>query len=248
MALRNALENVATEAKQDAGNASLASILATLSSDPSTETTLVAVLTELQQKLEPADLAALATAAKQDTLKAAVDAVTAKLTSDPATQTTLAAVLTKLTTTAAAPLSTRISDGSSYIGSTAQRLHIDDGGSSVSVDDNGGSLTVDGTVSVSSATPAATTPGNIRKTVTTAGTAVALNGSTLRIRRGVVCALATNTGVVVTGGSTVIAAVGTRNSPYLNAGDTIELGSVDLSATYIDSTVNGEGVTVYYEA
>lgn len=93
-----------------------------------------------------------------------------------------------------------------------------------------------------------TAAGNIRKTVTTAGTRVALSTSTLRVRRAVVCALATNTGIVVVGGSSVVAAVGTRNSPFLNAGDTIELGPVDLAATYIDSTVNGEGVTVYYEA
>lgn len=92
------------------------------------------------------------------------------------------------------------------------------------------------------------TPGNIRKTVTTAGTAVKLNSSSLPVRRAVVCALATNTGQVVVGGAGVIAAVGTRNSPYLNAGDTLELGAVDLTNVYIDSTVNSEGVTVYYEA
>lgn len=91
-------------------------------------------------------------------------------------------------------------------------------------------------------------PGNVRKTVTTAGTAEKLSATALPIRRAVVCALSTNTGVVVVGGSGVIAAAGTRNSPYLNAGDTIELGSVDLSAVYVDSTVNGEGVAVYYEA
>lgn len=60
--------------------------------------------------------------------------------------------------TAASPHSARLSDGSAYIGSTAQRLHVDDGGSSLTVDgtvtanagtgpfpvsDNGGSLTVD---------------------------------------------------------------------------------------------------------
>jgi hypothetical protein len=91
-------------------------------------------------------------------------------------------------------------------------------------------------------------PGNIRKTVATAGTAVPLNGSALRVKRAVVCALSTNTGVVVVGGSGVIASLSTRNGPYLNAGDSLELGPVDLGATYIDSTVNAEGVTVYHEA
>src|SRR4051794_10629076 len=51
--------------------------------------------------------------------------------------------------TASSPHSARLTDGTTYIGATAQRLHVDDGGSSLSVDDNGGSLTVDGAVSVS---------------------------------------------------------------------------------------------------
>lgn len=57
-----------------------------------------------------------------------------------------------------APLPVRISDGSEGLGVTSKRLHVDDGGSSLSVDDNGStlsvddggnSLTVDGSVSVS---------------------------------------------------------------------------------------------------
>ncbi len=55
-----------------------------------------------------------------------------------------------VTAALSSPAGVRLSDGASAIGSTAQRLWIDDGGSSVSVDDNGGSLTVDGTVGVSS--------------------------------------------------------------------------------------------------
>lgn len=97
-------------------------------------------------------------------------------------------------------------------------------------------------------TSTASTPGNIRKVTVTAGTRVPLSASSLRVRRAVVCALATNTGVVVPGGSGVVAAVGTRNSPYLNAGDTFDLGAVDLAAVYLDSTANAEGVTVYYES
>jgi hypothetical protein len=50
------------------------------------------------------------------------------------------------------PVGVRLSDGSSAIGTTAQRLHVDDGGGSLSVDDNGGSLTVD----VGTALPAGT--------------------------------------------------------------------------------------------
>lgn len=55
-----------------------------------------------------------------------------------------------------APLSTpvgvRLSDGTSAIGSTAQRIWVDDGGSTLSVDDGAGSLTVDGTVSLGAGT------------------------------------------------------------------------------------------------
>lgn len=91
-------------------------------------------------------------------------------------------------------------------------------------------------------------PGVLRKTVATAGTAVKLSATSQPVKRAVVCALSTNTGVVVVGDSNVLALLASRNSPYLNAGDTLELGAVDLISVYIDSTVNGEGVTVYYEA
>jgi hypothetical protein len=49
----------------------------------------------------------------------------------------------------ATPVGVRLSDGSEPIGTTAKRLHVDDGGTTLSVDDGAGSLTVDGTVAVS---------------------------------------------------------------------------------------------------
>lgn len=62
--------------------------------------TLVAILAELGQKLEPADVAALSTAAKQDAAKAVLDSILASVdgleSKDFATQTTLAAVLAEL--------------------------------------------------------------------------------------------------------------------------------------------------------
>jgi hypothetical protein len=91
-------------------------------------------------------------------------------------------------------------------------------------------------------------PGNLRKTVAAAGTAEKLSATSKPVKRAVVCALSTNTGQVVVGDSSVVAALGTRNSPYLGAGDSLELFNVDLISVYLDSTVNGEGVTVYYEA
>lgn len=78
--------------------ASLASILAKLSSDPATQTTLAAVLAKLSS--DPATqttlAAVLAKLSNDPATQTTLAAVLAKLSSDPATQTTLAAVLTKL--------------------------------------------------------------------------------------------------------------------------------------------------------
>jgi DUF4097 and DUF4098 domain-containing protein YvlB len=62
------------------------------------------------------------------------------------------------------PVAVRLSDGTTGIGSTAQRLHVDDGGASLSVDDNGGSLTVDGTVAVSNFPASGLTNTELRAT------------------------------------------------------------------------------------
>lgn len=91
-------------------------------------------------------------------------------------------------------------------------------------------------------------PGNLRKVTVTAGTRVALSATSLPVKRALACAISSNTGVVVVGGSGVLAVLATRNSPFLNAGDTQDLGAVDLANVYLDSTVDAEGVTVYYES
>jgi hypothetical protein len=71
--------------------------------DAAVAAALASILTELGQKLEPADLSALASATKQDAAKAVLDAIAASVdglesnTAGLATQTTLAAVLAKLT-------------------------------------------------------------------------------------------------------------------------------------------------------
>lgn len=114
-AWRDMFEGLAIESKQDEMIALLDSIDTTMTAgDPATQTTLAAVLTELQQKLEPADLATLSTAAKQDAAKVVLDGILAAIdglegntdeieakldainAQDFATQTTLAAVLTEL--------------------------------------------------------------------------------------------------------------------------------------------------------
>lgn len=86
---------------------------------------------------------------------------------------------------------------------------------------------------------------NNRKVVTTAGTAVAL-AATTACKRVTITAETDNTGVIVVGGSGVVAALATRQGVPLNAGDTYELDITDLASVYIDSTVNGDGVTFTY--
>jgi predicted phosphodiesterase len=89
------------------------------------------------------------------------------------------------------------------------------------------------------------TIGDNRKVVTTAGTAVALASSTA-IKRVYIQAETDNTGVIVVGASTVVASLSTRRGIALNAGDTLTLDIDNLADIYIDSTVNGDGVTFTY--
>lgn len=90
-----------------------------------------------------------------------------------------------------------------------------------------------------------------KKTVTTAGTRTALTSSTLQVYEVVVKALASNTGTIYIGDSTVASS----NGYELSAGASFSIpltmipktGSVvDLNWIYIDASVNGEGVCVAY--
>lgn len=92
----------------------------------------------------------------------------------------------------------------------------------------------------------ATTLADQRQTVTTAGTRVQLTSSVIRARQVDITALHTNTGIITVGSSTVVAAAGTRRGTPLNPGDTYTGYNVDLSQVYLDSTVNGEGVSYSY--
>lgn len=88
------------------------------------------------------------------------------------------------------------------------------------------------------------TVGDGRLTVTTAGTAEQFpTRDCLRVD---ITALDTNTGVVVIGGSTVIAASGTRRGTPLVAGQPYSIVVDNLDRLYMDSTVSGEGVTYTY--
>lgn len=90
------------------------------------------------------------------------------------------------------------------------------------------------------------TPSDGSKNVTTAGTPVALVASSTPIKRVDIVAKYTNTDVVVVGASTVVAAAGTRRGVPLMPGGSYTTYVSDLASLFIDSVVNGEGVTFMY--
>lgn len=89
-----------------------------------------------------------------------------------------------------------------------------------------------------------------QKVVTTAGTRVKLTAASTKIRKVKIKALKANTKAIFLGSVTVTAA----NGYQLNAGDEIEIldlfwrdgDIIDLTSLYIDSEINGEGVSVVY--
>ena len=87
---------------------------------------------------------------------------------------------------------------------------------------------------------------NNRKIVTTAGTRVALVASSTRANWVIITAETDNTGIIVVGGSGVIAALATRQGTPLGVGDSVALLIDDLVDVYIDTTVDGDGVTFTY--
>ena len=87
--------------------------------------------------------------------------------------------------------------------------------------------------------------GDGRKVVTAAGTAEALAASTACEKVDIQAEL-DNAGVIVVGGSTVVASAATRRGIALRAGDTYCMEVDNLADVYIDSEVNGEGVTFTY--
>lgn len=77
-----------------------------------------------------------------------------------------------------------------------------------------------------------------QKTVTTAGTAVAI-GSSTTLRSITIKALPTNTGYIYVGGS----GVDSSNGFVLGANESVSLDFDQLADVYIDSDNNGEGVS-----
>lgn len=82
-----------------------------------------------------------------------------------------------------------------------------------------------------------------RKTVSSAGTRVQLTTSPTAVTRVVLEALRTNSGIVVVGGSNVVAAQGTRQGISLASGDTVTMHVNDLSDIYVDAVTNDDGVS-----
>jgi hypothetical protein len=132
------------------------------------------------------------------------------------------------------PVGVRLSDGASAIGSTAQRLWVDDGGSS---------LTVDGQVTPTTAGDVATALAVGRKTVTTAGTPVAISSASLTCKWVQVTALKTNTGQVNVGGTGVSAVLGSSTGDPLNAGESVTYPVDNANKVFVDARVAGEGVS-----
>lgn len=86
-----------------------------------------------------------------------------------------------------------------------------------------------------------------RKVVTTAGTAVALAATSTRCENITITAESDNTGYIAVGDANVVAAEGSQQGVILSPLGSITVKVGDLAKIYIDSTVNGEGVTFAYE-
>jgi len=80
-----------------------------------------------------------------------------------------------------------------------------------------------------------------------AGTAIVLTTSSISCKRIHIMGRTQNTDYVVVGSSTVVAAEETRRGIPLSAGQSITMQIDNVQKVYIDSIVNGEGVTFLYE-
>ena len=86
-----------------------------------------------------------------------------------------------------------------------------------------------------------------RKVVASAGTREKLATDTY-CKKVTITALVENTGVIVVGGSGVIALQINREGIPLYPANSVEIATSNLNKIYLDSEVNGEGVTFNYVA
>ncbi len=82
-----------------------------------------------------------------------------------------------------------------------------------------------------------------RAICTTATVVRALATASTPVRYIIITAETDNTGVVVVGGTDVLATLSTRKGTPLLAGDSLTLEMGNLADVYIDTTVAGDGVT-----
>lgn len=85
-----------------------------------------------------------------------------------------------------------------------------------------------------------------RKVVTTAGTRVQVSATSVACKRIDVMSETDNTGLIAVGNVAVVAAEGTQKGIILQPGGSYTFYVTDLNLFYIDSTVNGEGITFNY--
>jgi hypothetical protein len=81
------------------------------------------------------------------------------------------------------------------------------------------------------------------KNVTTAGTQVQLSATEAPVQGVIIQSYEDNTGNIAVGGSDVTEAKATRVGVILQPGGEITLAVRDLNVVWIDSAVNGEGVS-----
>lgn len=87
-----------------------------------------------------------------------------------------------------------------------------------------------------------------RATVASGGTAVQVSTSSVPFTKVTITAETDNTGIITVGASTVVASLATRRGAPLSAGDSVTIEAKgqehgNLTNLYIDTTVNGDGVT-----
>jgi len=85
-----------------------------------------------------------------------------------------------------------------------------------------------------------------RKVVAAVGTAECLVSESTPCRVVIITAETNNTGVIVVGGSTVVSTLASRRGTPLLTGESITIDISNLNKIYLDTTVNGDGVTYTY--
>lgn len=225
-------------AKDFATQTTLAAVLAKLTADPATQTTLAAVLakliaapaTEAKQDTGNTSLASIVTALATnhtDELQLHTDIATTLIAKDEAIRTLLAGTLTVGLPSGAATAANQATQHTDLVNLLTQIV------------------LAAGTAIIGKVDHTTTGAGDNRKVVTTAGTRVALAAAT-PAKWVTITAEEDNTGVVVVGGATVVAALATRRGTPLSAMQSVTFPVDDLADISLDAMVSTDGVTFTY--